>query len=63
MTNKSSWKTSLSGLAAALGTALTQIEDPAWLKLAGSILMAVSVYLLGKNARDRDVSSEDEGLA
>ena len=62
VTMKTSWKTSASGIAASIGTALTQIEDPAWVKMLGSVMLAVSVYLLGANARDRDVTSEDEGV-
>jgi len=38
------------------------MPDPEWLATAGKVLMAVSVFLLGKNARDRDVSSENEGV-
>ena len=37
--------------------------DPAWLATVGKVVMALSIFLLGKNARDRDVSSEDEGAA
>lgn len=57
---KTSWKTTLAGVAASLGTAMTAMENPT-LILAGKILLALSVYFLGTSARDRDVSSEDEG--
>ena len=58
---KTSWKTTLYGALAALGTWAMDAQDPAWLATAGKVMMALSVFLLGKNARDRNVSSEDEG--
>ena len=39
---------------------LMGVDDPAWLATAGKALMAISVFFLGKNARDRDVISEME---
>ena len=38
------------------------MPDPAWLATAGKVIMALSIFHLGKNARDRMVSSEDEGV-
>ena len=53
-------KITLSGLAGAIATYLMGVDDPAWLTTAGKVLMALSVFFLGKNARDRDVTSEME---
>jgi hypothetical protein len=58
---KTSWKTTLYGALAALATWAMDMDDPAWLSTAGKVGLACSVFLLGKNARDRNVSSEDEG--
>ena len=58
---KTSWKTTLYGALSALSVWAMEVPDPAWLGTVGQVLMALSVFLLGKNARDRDVSSEDEG--
>jgi hypothetical protein len=59
--NRTSWRTTLYGAMAALATWAMDMQDPAWLATAGKVIMALSVFLLGKNARDRYVSSEDEG--
>ena len=58
---KTSWKTTVAGIAASLGTAMTALENPTF-QLVGKILLALSVYFLGTSARDRDVSSEDEAI-
>ena len=50
----------LSGLAGSIAKYLMGVDDPAWLATAGKALMALSVFFLGKNARDRDVTSEME---
>ena len=57
---RKSYKTTLWGLAGAIATYLMGLEDPAWLATAGKALMALSVFFIGKNARDRDVTSEME---
>jgi len=57
---KKSYITTLWGLAGAIATYLMGVDDPAWLSTFGKALMAVSVFFLGKNARDRDVTSEME---
>ena len=55
---KKSYKTTLWGLAGAIATYLMGLDDPAWLATLGKALIALSVFFLGKNARDRDVTSE-----
>ena len=60
---KTSYKTTLYGLLSAISVWAMEVPDPEWIATGGKVLMALSVFLLGKNARDRDVSSEDEGLA
>tara|TARA_B100001971_G_C18078348_1_gene476893 strand:+ start:139 stop:327 length:189 start_codon:yes stop_codon:yes gene_type:complete len=57
---RKSYKTTLWGLAGAIATYLMGLDDPAWLATLGKALMALSVFFLGKNARDRDVTSEME---
>ena len=57
---KKSYKTTLWGLAGAIATYLMGLDDPAWLATLGKALIALSVFFLGKNARDRDVTSEME---
>ena len=47
-------KITLSGLAGTIATYLMGVDDPAWLATAGKALMVLSVFFLGKNARDRD---------
>ena len=59
---KKSYKTTLWGLAGAIATYLMGLDDPAWLATLGKALMALSVFFLGKNARDRDVTSEMENV-
>ncbi len=53
-------KITLSGLAGAIASYLMGVDDPAWLTTAGKALITLSVFFLGKNARDRDVTSEME---
>jgi hypothetical protein len=58
-----SWKTTVAGVAAALGFALTQVDGlPQWAKLAGAIMTAFGLTLGGVVARDFNVSSEDHGI-
>lgn len=59
---KTSRKTSLSALVAALGLALSQAPPdaiPHWLRVAGLILCVAGTALAGLFARDNDVSSEE----
>lgn len=58
---KTSWKTTLFGALAAIGTYLATIHDPAWISTVGTILVGLSTALLGFSARDNGVSSEDVG--
>ena len=44
----------------AIGLYLAGLEDPAWLATAGKAISAISVFLLGLNSRDRNVTSEME---
>lgn len=59
---KTSWKTTLFGAMAAIGTYLATIHDPAWISTVGTILVGLSTALLGFSARDNNVSSEDAGV-
>ena len=60
---KTSWRTTLYSFFAAVSVWAMDMPDPAWLATAGKVIMALSIFLLGKNARDRMVSSEDEGVS
>ena len=57
---RKSYKTTLWGLAGAIATYLMGVEDIAWVSTFGSALMAISLFFMGKTARDRDVTSEME---
>ena len=57
---RKSFRTTLWGLAGAIATYLMGLDAPLWLANTGKALMALSVFFLGKNARDRDVTSEME---
>ena len=39
-----------------------QVDDPAYISLIGNIMLALSLFMLGKTARDRGITSEDEGI-
>lgn len=56
-----SWKTTLFGALAALGTYLATVQDPEWLQYVGKGLVMVGPLLLGLFARDNNVSSEQAG--
>ena len=58
---KTSWRTTFYGLLTAISVWAVDVPDPSWIPVAGKFLMAVSIFLLGKNARDRGVTSADEG--
>ena len=53
-----SWKTTVGGICAAIGTALVGFGDDATLKLIGTILGALGVFFVGTSARDNNVTSE-----
>lgn len=57
-----SWKTTVAGLCAAIGLALiglaTQLGNNIYLIIIGTILSAAGTALLGGNARDNKVTSE-----
>jgi len=57
---RKSYKTTLWGMAGAIATYLMGVEDIAWVSTFGNALMAISLFFMGKNARDRDVTSEME---
>ena len=60
---KGSWKTSLFGILAAIGTGLAQTQShDSWLGLAGMILAMIGTGGMGMAARDNDKSSEQVGL-
>ena len=56
-----SWKTTVSGAVAALGTYLTTQTDPAWLPMVGKLMVALGTAGVGIFARDNDKSSESVG--
>lgn len=56
-----SWKTTLAGLAAALGMASQTLEGPPWLKIVGLGVSVLGLAVLGMTARDNDVTSEQAG--
>jgi hypothetical protein len=61
MPNMKSWKTTLAGAVAALGTYLATVHDPGWVGPLGQLLQAVGVFAIGAAARDNNVSSEQAG--
>lgn len=62
---KGSWKTTVGGIAAALGSAMTAAYMfggvPQQVGAAGAALTALSIAWIGFMARDNDVSSEKAG--
>ena len=59
---KSSWKTSLFGILAAIGTGLSQTQPSnSWLGVIGLVLAMAGTGGMGMAARDNDRSSEDVG--
>lgn len=61
-----SWKTTVGGVAGALGAAGTAAYMfggvPQWVGAAGAALTALSIAWVGFVARDNDVSSQDVGI-
>ena len=57
---RKSYKTTLWGLAGAIATYLMGVDHIEYVATFGKALMAISVFFIGKNARDRDVTSEME---
>lgn len=58
-----SWRTTLGGVVAAIGSVLTvAVGVPHWVNVAGSALSAIGVALLGVTARDNGVTSKQAGL-
>lgn len=58
---KGSWKTSLAGIVGAIGVALSNADGPAWLNIAGQVLMGAAALGAGMSARDNAVTSEEAG--
>lgn len=56
-----SWKTTLGGILAAIGTGLQGVKDPSWVALIGQVLGGIGVLVMGMAARDNSVTSEDAG--
>ena len=57
-----SWKTTLFGILAAMGTGLSQTQPSnSWLGVAGLLLAMAGTAGMGMTARDNDKSSEDVG--
>lgn len=54
-----SWKTTLCGVAGAIGTYLLTETAPSWLPILGKFLVGLSVAGVGFFARDNDKTSED----
>lgn len=57
-----SWKTTLAGAIGALGVYLSSQSQYSWAPTAGQILTGLGTFLIGMFARDKDVSSEQQGL-
>lgn len=60
--NMGSWKTTLCGGLAALGTFLSTVKEPGWVEGVGKIMVAVGTMGVGVYARDNNVSSEQAGI-
>lgn len=64
---KSSWKTTVGGVVAALGSAMTAAflfgGVPQWVGAVGAGLTSLSIAWIGIVARDNDVTSEQAGAA
>ncbi len=56
-----SWKTTLGGILLAIG-GFFLTQDFAFAEIIASVVNAVGALLLGTQARDNDVSSEDAGV-
>lgn len=57
-----SWKTSMFGILAAVGTGLVQTQPSgSWLGVIGLVLAMLGTGGVGMAARDNDKSSEDVG--
>lgn len=50
------WKTTLAGILIACGTGIQTVEDPAYLKHVGSLLIGIGGTLIGLFAKDYDTS-------
>lgn len=58
-----SWQTTLFGILAAAGLAMSQGANPgSWLHLIGQVLAVVGTGGIGVTARDNNKSSEDVGV-
>jgi hypothetical protein len=58
-----SWKTSLFGLIASLSVwAASATNVPHWLNLAGELSLSLGIAGVGIQARDKNVSSEQQGI-
>lgn len=56
-----SWKTTVAGALAAIGTYLITIPEPSWIPTIGKILVGLGTAAIGFFARDNDKSSETVG--
>ena len=56
-----SWKTTLGGILLALGTPLAGLVEESWVKYVGIGMITLGGLLMSQ-ARDHNVSSEDEGV-
>jgi hypothetical protein len=57
-----SWKTTIFGLIGAIGAYCVTVPDPSWLSYVGKFLVVLSPAAMGYFARDKDVSSEQQGI-
>lgn len=55
------WKTTIGGILVAFGTGLQQIEDPAWIRHIGTILIGIGSALIGFFAKDYDTTGVGTG--
>lgn len=58
---KGSWQTTAAGIVGTIGIALSNADGPAWLHIAGQVLMGAAALWAGASARDNKVSSEEAG--
>lgn len=59
---KTSWKTTVGGLAGSLGTALGMMAHDDIMKGIAGIVAGIGILCLGLAARDNNVSSEQAGV-
>lgn len=54
-----SWKTTVCGAVAAVGSYMVTVPEPGWVATVGKVLVGIATAGIGFFARDNDKSSED----